>query len=126
MLITKIIIHGDTIFGIGTDNAVYQTSATSGGSWAKVAPPHVTDLAYSNGYLYGVGPIISSMPSSGNQIWRTVPNNGSWSKFTDGDVSKIIIHEDIIYGIGTDHSAYEPTLNRMSNYFTTNIGTTFE
>ena len=24
------------------------------------------------------------------------------------------------------HTAYEPTLNRMSTYFTTNIGTTFE
>ena len=104
------------IYGIGTDRAVYQNSAKPGGEWTKVAPPYVTDLAYSNGYLYAVGPLTPSMPTSGNQVWRTVPNEGSsWSKFTDGDVSKIIIREDIMYAIGrTDNAVYQNSATHES------------
>lgn len=90
--VTKIIVHEDIIYGIGKDDhAVYQTSTTTGGSWTKVADCCVTDLAYSNGYLYGVGFDF--------YVYRTVPN-GSWSRFTDPWVTKIIIHGDYIYGLG--------------------------
>ena len=93
--VTKIIVHEDIIYGIGKDDhAVYQTSTTTGGSWTKVADCCVTDLAYSNGYLYGVGFDL--------YVYRTVPN-GSWSRFTNPTITRIIIHGDYIYGIGKDN-----------------------
>ena len=56
-------------------------------------------MAYSNGYLYGVG--------GDHAVYRTVPNSLTWTKFIDGFVTKIIIHEDFIYGIGTDNDVYK-------------------
>ena len=41
--VTNIIIDSDDIYGIGSDNAVYKTSVTFGGSWTKVVP-YVIDL----------------------------------------------------------------------------------
>ena len=94
--VTKIIVHGDTMFGIGKDDhAVYQTSATYGGSWTKVGPAQVTDLAYSNGLLYVIG-------CHGCDVHRNVPNQDTWHLFINGLVKRIIIHEDFIYGVDLD------------------------
>ena len=93
---TKIIVHEDIIYGIGKDDhAVYQTSATYGGSWTKVGPAQVTDLAYSNGLLYVIG-------CHGCDIHRNVPNQDTWHLFINGLVTRIIIHEDFIYGVDLD------------------------
>ena len=94
--VTKIIVHGDIMFGIGKDDhAVYQTGATYGGSWTKVGPAQVTDLAYSNGYLYVIG-------CHGCHVHRNVPNQDTWHLFINGLVKRIIIHEDFIYGVDLD------------------------
>jgi hypothetical protein len=70
--VSRIIIHGDTIYGIGTDKAIHSASL-HGGSWKKITTGSCTDLAYWNGRLYGVG-------LNGGVYW-TVPN-GSWSKLS--------------------------------------------
>ena len=47
--ISRIIIHGDTIYGIGSNKAIYSTSV-HGGSWTKITTGSVIDLAYWIGY----------------------------------------------------------------------------
>ena len=93
--ISKIIFNEDIIYGVGTDNAVYQTSAiastSSGGSWTKVAPAKVTNLVYSKGYFFGVG--------TDHMVWRMTKPHGEWKKFTGCCVHRIIIVGDILYGI---------------------------
>jgi hypothetical protein len=44
-IVSQIIIHDDTIYGIGTDKAIWSTSV-DGGSWTKITTGSVTDLAY--------------------------------------------------------------------------------
>ena len=41
---SRIVIHGDTIYGIGSDGSVYEISV-HGGLWTKIAPPDFIDLA---------------------------------------------------------------------------------
>ena len=98
--VSHIIAHEDTIYGIGSDGDVWEISV-HGGDWTKITTPHVIDLAYWNGTLYGIG--------TDNHVYWTVPD-GSWSLLTIGPaewVSRIIIHEDNIYGIGKDGDVWE-------------------
>ena len=46
--VSRIIIHDDTIYGIGEDHAIWSTSI-HGGSWTQITTPNVIDLAYWNG-----------------------------------------------------------------------------
>jgi len=88
--VTKIVVDGDTVYGIGTDHAIWKH--TNNGHWSRVTSPHVIDLAYSNGYLYGVG--------SSKAVFRT-EENGSWTKITStGAVTKIVVQGNTIYGLG--------------------------
>jgi len=107
--VSRIIIHGDTIYGIGKNKAIYSTSVHGGPNWGtQITTGSVTDLAYWNGRLYGVG-------TNGGVYW-TVPN-GSWSKLSSGGwVSRIIIHGDTIYGIGRNKAIYSTSVHGGPNW----------
>ena len=67
--VTRIIIAGNKIYGIGPDQAVYENNVESGQQWKKIAEPAVKDLAYWNGQIYGLG--------LKNKIYWTVPNTSN-------------------------------------------------
>ena len=51
--VSRIIIHGDTIYGIGGGKEIYSRSAcVHAGSWTKVTTGSVVDLAYWIGNRY--------------------------------------------------------------------------
>ena len=101
---SRIIIYDDTIYGIGSEQAIWSTSVI-GGSWTQITTPkNVTDLAYWNGRLYAVG--------IDNGVYWTEPNNGSWSELAGGGwVSRIVIHDDTIYGIGEDQAIWSTSVH---------------
>ena len=99
-IVSKIIIHEDIIYGIDPEHKVWQASATTGGSWTQVSSSDVRDIAFWDGYLYGV--------SWNSKVVKTVLYSMTWHSFPVGaDVSKIIIHEGIMYGIGLDNAVYQ-------------------
>jgi hypothetical protein len=102
--VSRIIIHEDTIYGIGKDGDVWEISV-HGGDWTKITTPHVIDVAYWKGKLYGIG--------ADNRVYWTVPN-GSWSLLTsnyDEWISRIIIGGDTIYGVGKDGHILEISIH---------------
>ena len=98
--VSRIIIHGDTIYGIGRNTKAIYSTSVYGGFWTKITDGSVTDLAYWNGgRLYGVD-------LNGGVHWTV--KNGSWN-YLIGGVSRIIIHGDTIYGIGRNTKAIYST-----------------
>ena len=93
--VTKFLISGNDIYGIGTDKAVWKSNI-HGATWSRITSGSITDLAVWNGHFYGVG--------TENDIWRHPIHGGnSWQKMTPPCVSKLFVQDNFIFGIGTNH-----------------------
>ena len=111
----KFVVHGDDIFGLGTDNAIWRTTIygtpSSPKNWTKVTDGSVTEFEVYRGRFYGVG--------TDGAIWTHQKSGwGSWQRITSGTVSQIQIHDDKIYGLGTDNAVWEHPLEQHNRGWT--------
>merc|ERR1719225_1360482 len=107
--VRKFVVHGDDIFGLGMDNAIWKTdiygSPSNPKGWTKLTDGSVTDFVVYGGRIFGVG--------MSGAIWTHKKNGwGTWQKITSGTVSQFQIHDNKIYGLGTDNAIWEHPLDQ--------------
>jgi len=94
--VTKIIVHHDYIYGIGTDKAVWRYGERhSSRGWTKIAPGNVTSISIHDGTLYGV--------HDDEAVWVcTAWRCKTWKRITEGSVTDIVVRDGYIFGIKPD------------------------
>jgi hypothetical protein len=70
----------------------------TGKSWTTIVPPHVTNIAIDEFYVYGVG-------ASDGAVYRAQRDGGSWTKIVPPHVTNVAIDESYVYGVGASDGA---------------------
>ena len=94
-------IYNGSVYGLGTDHAIYKSELNSKMQWTKISTPWVSMFTIYNGDIIGVG--------SGSGLWYRA-NVNNWYPFPNSCCITYIDFYKRIYGVGngTDLWIYSP------------------